>query len=64
MSDDAHAPNVYTLAVLLFTDNLRGHVEGRAEDLTEALAWLEEARESKVSQLYSKFSFFSSLLRR
>ena len=50
MSDDAHAPNVHALVIGLLLDDFGSHVEGRAEDLTEAALGPVETGEAEVCQ--------------
>ena len=63
MSDDTDGPHVHTLTILLFFDDLWGHVQGRAENLAETLMWFVIASESKVSQLNIELSYFSRFFR-
>lgn len=61
VGDDADAPNVdllvighLNLLILTNANDLRSHVQRTTEDEVEALLWVEKARETEVSNLYTQ----------
>lgn len=61
VGDDADAPNVdllvighLNLLILTNANDLGSHVQRTTEDEVEALLWVEKARETEVSNLYTQ----------